>query len=392
MRPAPLAACLALAAAPALALAAGVTSEDAGVYQTYTLDGGAGVRVTVTNYGARILRIDCPDRDGRVVNVALGHGPELTDWVEDIEAGRNPYFGAIVGRYANRIAGGRFSLDGKTYSLATNNGSNHLHGGRVGFDRVRWEKVSSGSSVFSTDESGTRTISPGATVLFAHRSPDGDEGYPGTLTATVRYSILESSGDTLRVTYTATTTASTVLNLTQHAYFNLKGEGAGDVLGHELEIDADRSTPVDETLIPTGELRPVAGTPLDFTTATPIGERIDADVPQLRLTGGYDQNYVLNGDRGGKEPTFAARVTEPLTGRVLEVATTEPGVQLYTAQGLNGSIVGTSGRPYTKYGGFCLETQHFPDSPNRPEFPSTTLRPGETFRSVTTYRFTTDTE
>ena len=382
MRPAPLAACLAFAAP---ALAAGVTSEEAGVYQTYTLDGGAGVRVTVTNYGARILKIECPDRDGRVVNVALGHGPELTDWMDDIEAGRNPYFGATVGRYANRIAGGKFSLDGKEYELATNAGVNHLHGGRVGFDARRWGSAVVGE--FKWREGVPARDLPA--VQFRLVSRDREEGYPGTLTTFVTYVLVR---DTLRIQYRSTTDAPTVLNLTQHAYFNLKGEGAGDVLGHELQIDADRSTPVDENLIPTGELRPVAGTPLDFTTATPIGERIDADDPQLRFTGGYDQNYVLNGERGGEEPTFAARVTEPLTGRVLEVATTEPGVQLYTAQGLNGSIVGTSGRPYTKFGGFCLETQHFPDSPNRPEFPSTTLRPGETFRSVTTYRFTTDTK
>ena len=380
-----------------------VTSEDAGVYRVFTLDGGAGVVVKVTNYGARILSIECPDRNGRVVNVTLGHGPDLTDWVTAVQSGRNPYFGAVVGRYGNRIAGGTFDLDGETYELATNNGPNSLHGGRVGFDAVRWEAIWPWAGISdealrnATPEERERLMAyihaaPGnrrgtESIAFTHTSPDGAEGYPGALTATVTYTL---AGDTLRVGYEATTTKPTVLNLTQHAYFNLKGEGAGDVLGHEVQLNADRFTPVDAALIPTGELRPVDGTPFDFRTAKPIGERIDAENEQIAIGGGYDHNFVLNGDRGGEEPGLAARVTEPLTGRVLEVATTEPGVQFYTGNFLNGSIVGTSGRPYTKHAGFCLETQHFPNSPNQPGFPSTVLRPGERFRSVTTFRFTTD--
>ena len=374
-----------LLAAPAFAQ--GVKTEDAGVYKVYTLDAGAGVVVKVTNYGARILSIECLDRDGRVVNVALGHGPDLTDWVEAVESGTNPYFGAVVGRYGNRIAGGEFSLDGKTYSLVTNNGENHLHGGTVGFDQVRW--AATRYPLVPDGSGGDVQIGDPNAVTFRHVSRDGAEGYPGALTATVTYRL---SGDTLAVYYAATTTAPTVHNLTQHTYFNLKGEGAGDVLGHELELNADRFTPVDDTLIPTGELRPVKGTPFDFREPKPIGEDIAGVNDQLKIGGGYDHNFVLNGERGGSEPTFAARVTEPLTGRVLEVATTEPGVQLYTGNFLDGSIVGTSGRPYVKRGAFCLETQHFPDSPNQPEFPSVVLRPGETYRSVTTFRFTTDIE
>ena len=414
MRPAP--ALLAAFVAPLLAAPApaqGVTAEDAGVFKTYTLDGGAGVTATVTNWGARLLFVKCPDRDGRIVNVALGHGPELTDWIEAVERGVNPYFGATVGRYANRIAGGRFSLDGKDYTLATNAGRNHLHGGTVGFDRVRWE-AGDVSEVASEerrreaqDEFERRLLAapPEArrdlvrqyqdrfrggraalipAVRFSHVSPDGAESYPGTLTAAVTYTL---DGDTLRIEYEAATSEPTVFNPTQHAYFNLKGEGAGDVLGHELQIAADRYTPVDDALIPTGEVAAVTA-PLDFREPKPIGRDI------AETANGYDHNFVLNADGGefrdGGEPAFAARVREPLTGRVLEVVTTEPGVQLYTAGGLNGSIVGTSGRPYERFGGFCLETQHFPDSPNKPEFPSTVLRPGETFRSVTTYRFTTD--
>ena len=369
---------LLLAVAPAAA--AQLPGEDTGVFKTYTLRGDyRSPEVKVTNYGARILSITCRDRDGHRVNVALGHGPELVDWVNAVESGVNPYFGAVVGRYGNRIAGGSFELDGETYELATNNGPNHLHGGEVGFDAVRWQPTWPESAV-------RERRSP--SVAFFRVSPAGAEGYPGELTATVTY-LLE--GDTLSVFYEATTTAPTVLNLTQHTYFNLKGEGAGDVLGHELELNADRFTPVDDALIPTGELRPVDGTPFDFREPKPIGRDIAADNEQVRIGGGYDHNFVLN--RNGStadELTLAARVTEPLTGRVLEVKTTEPGVQLYTANGMDGSIVGTSGRPYTRRGAFCLETQHFPDSPNQPEFPSTVLRPGETFRSVTTFRFTTD--
>ena len=385
MRFAPLlAAVFSFAAAPAFA--GEVTVEPTDVYEVYTLDGGAGVTVKVTNYGARILSIECPDRDGRITNVALGHGPDLEDWVESVESGVNPYFGAVVGRYGNRIAGGKFELDGETYTLPTNNGPNSLHGGVVGFDRVRWETVASGTNVIVQTPIGR--VRGWSAVVLRHVSADGAQGYPGTLTATVTYAL---DGDTLTVNYDATTTAPTPINLTQHTYFNLKGEGAGDILGHELTLNADRFTPVDDTLIPTGELRPVSGTPFDFTADKPIGQEIDAENEQIEIGGGYDHNFVLTG--GGEadgEPTLAARVREPLTGRVLEIETTEPGVQFYTGNFLDGSVIGTSGRPYVKRGAFCLETQHFPDSPNRPDFPSTILRPGETYRTTTTFRFTTD--
>ena len=408
VRPAaPVLAAVVLFVTPSAAAGRQMSAEPADIYRVYTLGRAPGIVVRVTNYGARVLSIECPDRDGNRVNVALGHGAELSDWIDDVQGGRNPYFGAVVGRYGNRIADGEFELDGETYTLPRNNGPNSLHGGRVGFDSVRWEIVNEGEvtaraqlmAAMSAAEMALRkqlvekferdNANRDASVTFRLVSPDGDEGYPGELTATVTY-LLE--GDTLSVFYEATTTAPTVLNLTQHTYFNLKGEGAGDILGHELELIADRFTPVDDTLIPTGELRPVAGTPFDFRTPKPIGRDIAAENEQIKIGGGYDHNFVLNrGDAGPDQPTLAARVTEPLTGRVLEVKTTEPGVQLYTGNFLDGSILGTSGRPYTRRGAFCLETQHFPDSPNRPEFPSTVLRPGETYRSVTTFRFTTDT-
>ncbi|MFH5802735.1 aldose epimerase family protein [Alienimonas sp. DA493] len=379
----------ALAAAVPAAPAQNVTSESADAYRVYTLDGGAGVTVKVTNYGARILSIECPDREGNRTNVALGHGPELSDWIDAVQSGVNPYFGAVVGRYGNRIADATFELDGETYELPANNGPNSLHGGDVGFDQVRWETFVPGR-----DETARQALTRfsdlpiGSTVVFEYTSPDGEQGYPGELTATVAYTLL---GDTLTVRYHATTTQSTPVNLTQHTYFNLKGEGAGDVLGHELTLNAPRFTPVDDTLIPTGELAAVKGTPFDFTAGKPIGKEIAADDEQLKIGGGYDHNFVLDrGDAGDDEMVLAARVHEPLTGRVLEVKTTEPGVQVYTGNFLDGSIIGTSGRPYEHRGAFCLETQHFPDSPNQPNFPSTILKPGDTLNSTTTFRFTTD--
>ncbi|QDT18021.1 aldose epimerase family protein [Alienimonas californiensis] len=381
-----LAAALFAAAVPA-APAQPVTSEPADAFRVYTLDSGSGVTVKVTNYGARILSIECPDREGNRVNVALGHGPELSDWIDAVQSGQNPYFGAVVGRYGNRIAGGEFELDGETYELPKNNGPNSLHGGNVGFDRVRWETLVPGTGTMEA-ASAFDGLTVGNTVVFQYTAADGEQGYPGALTATVAYTL---DGDTLTVRYHATTTKATPVNLTQHTYFNLKGEGAGDVLGHELTLNADRFTPVEETLIPTGELAAVKGTPFDFTAGKPIGEEIAADDEQLTIGGGYDHNFVLNrGDAGEDELTLAARVHEPLTGRVLEVKTTEPGVQVYTGNFLDGSIVGTSGRPYEHRGAFCLETQHYPDSPNQPEFPSTILKPGETLKSTTTFRFTTD--
>ena len=341
--------------------------EDFDSIQLFTLSGGGGIEVKVTNYGATVTSIVAPGRDGERADVALGY-----DRVEDyINAVDKPYFGAIVGRYGNRIAGGAFTLDGQTYELLKNNGPNHLHGGAIGFDKVVWD------ADFDADANR---------LALTYVAKDGEEGYPGNLTLTVTYAIVD--GDTLDVRYEATTDAATPVNVTQHTYFNLAGEGAGDVLGHELMLNATRFTPVDETLIPTGELRSVDGTPLDFRTAKPIGRDIDADDEQIAFGLGYDHNWVL--DRSADDAdrlTLAARVVEPSSGRTLTVRTTEPGVQFYTGNFLDGRLTGKSGRTYGHRGGFCLETQHFPDSPNQPSFPSTILRPGETMTSRTTFTF-----
>jgi aldose 1-epimerase len=294
-------------------------------------------------------------------DVVLGYDAAM-DYVRN----NAPHFGAVVGRFANRIAKARFTLDGQTFTLAANNGPNHLHGGPKGFDSVVWrgEALPNG-------------------VAFTYVSADGEEGYPGRLPVRVTYTLTDR--DELAVDYQATTDKPTVINLSQHTYFNLAGQAARDVLDHRLQLDADQYTPVDTTLIPTGELAPVAGTPFDFRQAAAIGARIDAPHPQIQNGRGYDHNFVLNGRNG--ELRHAARVVEPSTGRTLDVATTEPGVQFYSANFLDGSITGKQGRTYRKRFGFCLETQHFPDAPNQPAFPSTVLRPGETFASRTVFTF-----
>lgn len=315
-------------------------------------------------YGGIIVSLRVPDRDGQLEDVVLGFD-DLDGYLQG-----HPYFGTIVGRYANRIAEGQFVLDGETYALAQNNGANHLHGGIQGFDKVVWEAE-------------IRRGELGVGVAFSHTSPDGHEGYPGTVDVQVTYTL--APDDRLIVDYEATTDRATPINLTQHTYFNLAGEGTGDVLDHELIIHADSFTPVDSTLIPTGILAPVEGTPFDFSISMAIGERIDDDDPQLRIGGGYDHNFVLN--ESGSELAHAAQVLEPTTGRVLDVYTSEPGVQLYTGNGLNGTIEGKSGGGYGRRSGFCLETQHFPDSPNQSGFPSTILRPGEEYRSRTVFAF-----
>lgn len=339
-------------------------TPDGRAVELLTLRNAAGVEVRIATLGGIVTSLRVPDRDGHVDDVVLGH---------DAVAGYFPnsnYFGAIVGRYANRIAGGAFVLDGTTYKLAQNNGPNHLHGGHKGWDQAIWQPE-------------TFQNASGTGVMLTLMSPDGDEGYPGAVRAKVTYTL--TSRNELAVDYEATTDKPTIINLTQHSYFNLAGERASDILGHQLMIQADRYTPVDDTLIPTGELAPVAGTPFDFRTATGIGARIGQDHVQLTRGRGYDHNWVLT--RQGDGVSLAARVVEPASGRTLEIATTEPGLQFYSGNFLDGSVTGKNGRVYGHRAGFCLETQHFPDSPNKPEFPSTTLRPGQTYRSRTVMTF-----
>jgi len=311
----------------------------------------------ITNYGTIITELHAPDRQGKNQDVVLGFDhlePYLT---------KHPYFGATVGRVANRIAKGRFELDGKTHTLAINDGPNHLHGGLKGFDKMRWKAEPQA----------------GAAVKFTYTSPDGEEGYPGALAVSVTMTLTEANE--LRIDYLATADQPTPVNLTNHSYFNLAG--SGDVLGHELWIAADHYTPVDETRIPTGEIKSVKGTPMDFTSPQPIGSRF----VQLHVKPvGYDNNFVLNS--GGKGLALAARVREPKSGRVLETYTTQPGVQLYTSNFLDGSLTGKQGFAYRQHCAFCLETQHFADSVNHPNFPSVILRPGQTYSHATVYKFT----
>lgn len=325
----------------------------------YTLTDGR-VEVGIMTYGGVIVTIKTPDRNGKVADITLG----FDDLAGYVGAANKTYFGAIIGRYANRLAHGAFKLDGKSYQVPKNDGENSLHGGTKGFNSYVWQ---------------AKQISNG--VELTHVSPAGDMGFPGKLTATVRYT-LNNSG--LQIEYSATTDAPTVLNLTNHAYFNLAGQASGDVLKHQLTLHAARYTPVDGGLIPTGELAPVAGTPFDFQAPHAIGERIGQSNEQLKLGRGYDHNFVL--ENGGKVG-LAATMTEPTSGRVLEVFTDQPGIQFYSGNFLDGGLKGKGGFAYQKRGGFCLETQHFPDSPNHANFPSTELKPGETFHSVTIYRF-----
>lgn len=321
------------------------------------------IEVRIITYGAIIVSLRVPDRNGKLDDVVLG-----CDSVQQYEA-QTAHFGGIVGRYANRIAHGTFQLDGHTYSIPKNDGDNALHGGPRSFDRVVW---------------AGKQIPDG--VELTSVSKDGDQGFPGTLTTTVRYTL---SGSALRIEYSAVTDKDTVVNLTNHSYFNLAGRGKGDILGHVLRIDASRMTPVDATLIPTGELKSVAGTPFDFRAPHSIGERINADDAQLRLGRGYDHNFVLDNPPG--KLAEAADLYEPTTGRILRVLTTEPGLQLYTGNFLDGSITGKEGRVYNRRFALCLETQHFPDSPNHPAFPSTELKPGQKFHSVTVFEFSSGT-
>lgn len=333
---------------------------DGEAVQIFTFRNVHGMEVRATNYGGIITHLMVPDEDGRLGDIVLGYD-SLAGYLE-----ASPYFGSIVGRYGNRIAGASFVVDGETFDVARNDGPNHLHGGIKGFDKVVWNA-----------EPFDRENERG--VVFTYTSPDGEEGYPGTLRTRVTYTLTDKNE--IIFDYHATTDKATPINLTQHSYFNLAE--SGNILDHMLMINADRFTPVDSTLIPTGELRSVDGTPFDFRESTPIGERIEQDEEQLAFGIGYDHNYVLNGE-GLK---LAARVVEPTSGRVMEVRTTEPGVQFYSGNFLDGSITGKGEIVYEHRNGFCLETQHFPDSPNQPAFPTTILRPGETYESRTVYVF-----
>jgi len=333
---------------------------DGTAVEIYTLTNSKGVTTGIMTYGATIVSLEVPDRNGNRADICLGHDA-LAGYLERTT---NPYFGSIIGRYANRIAKGRFRLDGVDYQLARNNGENSLHGGLRGFDAVVWgaEPVSEDGMVG---------------VKFTYLSRDGEEGYPGNLKVTVVYTLTDQNE--LKISYEAATDKATPINLTNHAYFNLAGQGEGDILGHELMLNAEAFTPSDAELIPTGEIRPVKGTPWDFTIPKLIGAQI-AEAP-----GGYDNNFVLPG--GGGELQLAARVREPGSGRVMEILTTEPAIQFYTSNFLDGTIFGKDGKIYKKHYAFCLETQHFPDSPNRPNFPSTILRPGEIYKSLTVHHF-----
>jgi aldose 1-epimerase len=331
----------------------------------YTLKNANGMEVGITNYGGRVVSILVPDRNGKMADVVVGFD-NLDGYL-----GTNPYFGALIGRYGNRIAKAQFKLDGVVYKLAANNGPNALHGGLKGFDKVFW-------TVRESSEN------PPALEL-TYVSKDGEEGYPGTLTVKVVYTL--EADNALSIDYHATTDKDTVLNLTNHSYFNLAGQGSGDILKQVMLLNADKFTPVDATLIPTGELKSVEGTPFDFRKPTVIGARINDDNQQLKIAGGYDHDFVLN--RKGPGLSLAARAYDPESGRELEVMTTQPGIQFYTGNFLDGTIHGKGGKVVTRRSAFCLETQHFPDSPNQPKFPSSELKPGETYQQTTIYKFST---
>jgi aldose 1-epimerase len=331
----------------------------------YTLRNMHGVEAKITNYGGILVSLKVPDRGGKFDDVVLGFN-DLDSYLKG-----HPYFGALIGRYGNRIAKGRFTLNGVEYKLAVNNGENHLHGGIKGFDKVVW-----------TGKEAKTTAGPAVTLSYL--SKDGEEGYPGNLNVRVVYTL--TNKDELKIEYSATTDKDTVTNLTHHSYFNLAGEGNGDILNHQVLINATRFVPTDAGSIPTGELRKVAGTPFDFRKLTAIGARINQDDEQLKFGNGYDHTWVINGRPGAMR--LAAQAYEPTSGRRMQVWTTEPGVQFYTGNFLDGTLTGKSGKIYQRRYGFCFETQHYPDSPNQPSFPTTTLKKGATYRSTTIYRFT----
>jgi aldose 1-epimerase len=335
----------------------------------YVLTNKSGAEVSITNYGGAVVSIKVLDRNGKMADVVLGYDT-AEGYVND-----KSHFGGIIGRYGNRIAHAQYVLDGKTYTLAKNNGENSLHGGVKGFDKAQWK-----AKILS--------VNGAQSLKLSYRSKDGEEGFPGNLKVTVIYTWTDANA--LQIEYSATTDKKTVVNLTNHSYFNLAGQGSGDILGHVLMIQADKFTPVDAALIPTGELRDVAGTPFDFRKPTAIGARIDQDDEQLKLGSGYDHNFVIRpvGELG---PSFsAARVVEPSTGRVLEVWTTEPGIQFYTGNFLDSKVTGKGGATYPKRSAFCLETQHYPDSPNKPAFPAVVLGPGALYHTITKYKFSVE--
>ena len=333
----------------------------------YRLRNARGIEAAITTYGGRLVALKAPDRHGRMDDVVLGFD-DLAGYLNP-----NPYFGALVGRYANRIAHGQFTLGGHSYKLARNNGENSLHGGLIGFDKVAWSAK-------------PEDTSSGAALRLHYFSRDGEEGYPGNLDVAATYTLTDENE--LRIEFEADTDKDTVVNLTNHSYFDLAGQGSGKVLEHRAMINSDRFTPVNANLIPTGELRNVKGTPFDFLQPTVIGTRIDDNDEQLGYGKGYDHNFVLNGPAG--QLSLAGRVVEPHSGRVLEVFTTQPGLQFYTGNHLRGSTEGKGGAVYGVRSGFCVETQHFPDSPNQPAFPSTELKPGERFRQTTIFKFSVD--
>jgi aldose 1-epimerase len=330
----------------------------------FTLTNKNGLEARITNYGGIVVSLKTPDRNGAMADVVLGF-----DTLAGYISSPSPYFGALIGRYGNRIGHARFTLDGVEYKLAANNGENSLHGGTHGFNEKIW----------------TPRELPDGGLELTYLSKDGEEGYPGNLKTIVTYRLTDDNS--LTIDYSATTDKDTVLNLTNHSYFNLKGAGQGDILGHMLTLTADRFTPVDAGLIPTGELRAVSGTPFDFTKSTAIGSRIERNDEQLKLGKGYDHNWVLNNFNKPGNSALAARVVEPTSGRVMEVYTTQPGIQFYTGNFLDGTIKGKGGKAYRQRYGFCLETQHFPDSPNKPSFPSTVLKPNQKFHSTTVFKF-----
>ena len=330
----------------------------------YTLTNKNNIEVNITNYGGIVTSIKLPDKSGKFNDVALGYN-NLEGYIKN-----NTYFGCIVGRYGNRIGNAEFTLDGIKYSLAKNNGENNLHGGIKGFDKVLWDVEPFAGKDFQA-------------LKLTYLSRDGEEGFPGNLKVAVTYTL--SNDNSFRIDYMAATDKTTIVNLTNHTYWNLAGEGSGDVLKHELMINADYFTPIDQGSIPTGEIRPVANTPMDFRNPGAIGKGIDSNYEQLKLCRGYDHNFVINSDKDGKIK-LAATVYEPASGRFMEIYTTEPGVQFYSANFLFG-ITGKSGKAYNPRNAFCLETQHYPDSPNKPEFPSVVLRPGETYKTTTIHKF-----